>query len=223
MLTTIGTAIIDFLFPPHCPLCDAYVENQGDWCDECLRATVKPFFVPQAGKNYGRLDGAWAMGVYQGALRDLIFAVKFRGQTDQAKFLHRVTLAADDKLVLPHIDTAAPVPLHESRLKERGFNQAELIFAPWLKQRGLKSLPLLTRVKATRRQYTLKAAERYANISDAFAVTPGYAESVRGQSILLLDDILTTGSTLKECAEVLKNGGAKFVYALVLSGNNKEN
>ena len=215
-------ALLDFLFPPHCPLCGVYVEHQGDWCEECLAKTAQPFFVPLTQKKYGALNGAWAMGRYEGALRDLILAVKYRAQPSAARFLHTVTSAADKKLTLPPIDMATAVPLHETRLQERGFNQVQLIFMPWLEMRHIPLLPLLIRVKDTRRQFMLKSAERFVNISNAFVINAATVDEdeVRGKSILLLDDILTTGSTLTECAKVLKAAGASYVYAVTLTGDD---
>ena len=213
-------ALLDFFFPPRCPSCRAYVENRGEWCDACLSQTVNPRFVALTAENYGELDGAWAMGKYQGALKKLIAALKYRLLTEETAFIHSFTLAADENLVLPPLDMAVAVPLHRERQRERGFNQVEMIFSAWLQKRNLPLEKILVRQRATRRQFLLKPQERRENMIDAFAVAPNMERKIEGSNILLLDDIMTTGSTLRECAKTLKKAKAKSVYALVLASDN---
>lgn len=195
------------------------MENNGDWCEKCLPPLPPLHFVALNEAQYGQLDGAWALGQYHGVLRDLITAVKLRGLTEQAAFIHTFVLRADEKLTLPKFDFAVPVPLHNDRQAERGFNQVNLFFEPWLKKRGVVLKEALRRTKVTRRQFTLNTAERRINVAEAFAVPPEMRGCLRGKNILLLDDILTTGSTLSECAKILKRSGAVLVYALVLASD----
>jgi ComF family protein len=115
------------------------------------------------------------------------------------------------------MDAAAPVPLHPSKLRKRGFNQAYLPIRPWERTRPLGvrvDRDLLRRVRKTRSQAGLSAREREENLRGAFRLRPG--AEVMGKRILLVDDVLTTGATAGACAEVLRYAGAAAVDVLTL-------
>ncbi len=105
-----------------------------------------------------------------------------------------------------------------ARQKARGFNQTEEIFASWLRAHDIALLPLLVRTRETAPLYEHTRAERQRELRGAFAVTEGM--DVSGQDILLLDDIMTTGATLTECARTLKRAGARNVYAVALTSEH---
>jgi ComF family protein len=105
-------------------------------------------------------------------------------------------------------DVAVPVPLHRSRQRSRGFNQA----ADLARHVGLPVMAALRRVRATPSQTDLPAARRHANVRDAFAMVRG--QNVRGLRIVVVDDVCTTGATLEACARVLRDAGAAGVSAL---------
>ena len=176
---------------------------------------------------------ARAAGEYDGSLREIIHAFKYQGHRSLAGPLARgMRSAAPD--VTAGIDLVVPVPLHPLKYWQRGFNQAEEL------ARGLpgRRLAALRRRRATRPQAGLAAAERAANVRHAFApswrlhavtwlcaprsrVVPRVVArtvrnrwSVEGRTVLLVDDVLTTGATLEECARVLKACGAREVRAL---------
>ena len=107
------------------------------------------------------------------------------------------------------------MPISKERLKERGFNQVELIFKDWLAVRDIEALEVLIRKRDTKPQFNLSPKERKANIEGAFEVV----KDVRDRDILLLDDIFTTGATVYECAKTLKEHGAKDIFVLTLSSN----
>jgi len=114
------------------------------------------------------------------------------------------------------LDLIIPVPLHRSKLVERGFNQAELLSK--ILAAGLNkeiSCNNLYRVKKTSSQFKLKKTERFKNVEHGFACR--YPDALYGKSILLVDDIFTTGATLNECAFSLKEAGAKTVTALTMA------
>lgn len=139
------------------------------------------------------------------------------------KYGRDVTLAATLGHILassvlapgPH-DLVVPVPLHKTRLRQRGFNQAAVL-GKWLA--GRRGVPLdpfvLLRTRATPTQVGLSEKERSANVAGAFAVRN--RDAVRNRSILLVDDVYTTGATVAECAKVLRRAGARRVDVLVLA------
>ena len=215
-------ALADFLFPPRCPHCHAYVEQRGTWCEACLGQVLHPQLLTLYGEAAKVLGDAWAFGEYQGTLRNLILQLKYQKKMHvlpQIRAFVRAGLPSMPQDVLES-DIAVPVPLHASKRKSRGFNQVELIFKEELAACGIPSAELLKRTRATKPQYGLKAAARRENIKDAFAWNPSESLAcVRGKRVLLLDDILTTGATLADCASVLRKAGARNVVALVLASD----
>ena len=113
-----------------------------------------------------------------------------------------------------------PVPLHESHERTRGYNQAELLAGALGREIGRPVLPLLRRVRATKSQVKLDRLRRADNVRSAFALqplSPEGLERLKGKSFLIIDDVCTTGSTLRECADVLRRAGAGPTKALVLA------
>lgn len=221
-------ALLDFIFPPHCPICGAYVETQGGFCPECLAGAldVRPLALPPDSP----LAGAWALGHYRGGLAALIKRLKYKGQRSALPYFRTFLEACENKLPQGLHGILAPgsgwllvpVPLHKDKEKQRGFNQAELIFHDWLAARGLSTQPLLRRCRPTRPMYELSAGERRQNLKGAFVLADEEAKQAAGKSgILLLDDIITTGSTLSECARVLRKAGAARVEALVVASDKE--
>ena len=209
---------MDFLYPPRCPKCNAYAKERGAWCPACLRETVCVQRLPLSAGLAGIMDAAWAMGRYRGALRDLIRGLKYRGRKGTLPYI-RTFLQACGELgkVLPSSLLAVPVPLHSRKEKQRGFNQAEMIFRPWLEEQGIPMGRMLCRIRQTEAQYGLSPKERRENLKGAFA--PAESAEIRGKDILLTDDIMTTGATFRACAEVLKEAGARRIYGLVLASD----
>ena len=115
------------------------------------------------------------------------------------------------------IDFAVPVPLHVDKERQRGFNQAEEIFRPWLAVHGVPLRRVLQRKYATKPMYGLKGRERAENLRDAFSLTGGAC--IQEKNILLIDDIFTTGATARACRRVLETAGAGRVALLVLASN----
>jgi ComF family protein len=123
-----------------------------------------------------------------------------------------LTTALDDERIRDlRFDVIIPVPLHPARQRERGFNQASLLAELLGKQMSVEYQPLLERVRYTTTQTALDRAERIENLHNAFRLRKN--ADVRRLRVLLIDDVLTTGSTLSECARILKRAGALSVHA----------
>jgi ComF family protein len=164
---------------------------------------------------------AVSFGEYPGGLRRLVHLMKYGSVLPVAAILGGMLASAitellpgcDDKLPL-----IVPVPLHKSKLSERGFNQAELIA-----RAAVKRLPqpvevvagVLVRRRATISQVGLSREHRIANIRDAFRVRD--RSRVAGRVVIVVDDVMTTGTTLSECARVLKQAGAEQVWAATVA------
>ncbi|OEU79721.1 MAG: hypothetical protein BA872_05565 [Desulfobacterales bacterium C00003060] len=192
---------------PFCTKCGfPFVSREGEnhTCSECLLE-----------KRYFRM--ARSFGVYQGALMEAIHHLKYKKKTSLCRPLSGLARETFFQFWdMSTIDLLVPVPLHVKRLRERGFNQAHLLIRRWAKQEGI-TLDCLTlsRNRHTKPQTTLSRAERRKNIKGAFSLR--HSEKIKGQKILLVDDVYTTGATVNECARVLKKGGAEFVDILTLA------
>jgi ComF family protein len=162
--------------------------------------------------------------VYAGALREILHAFKYQNRRSLAHHL-AVLMREVGTDILRGADCAVPVPLHASRLRERGFNQS----ADLAQHLGLPVVTALRRTRATPPQTGLPAARRRPNVADAFAPAHGLVSLLRpwqsgmldrwvvGRTVVLVDDVTTTGATLEACARILVQSGAAEVRALTVA------
>jgi ComF family protein len=159
-----------------------------------------------------------AAALFTPPLRAAIHAFKYQNQPELAPLLARYLVAiyaqAPWQTLAQPITAVVPVPLHEQRLRERGYNQSELLAEHFCRAVGLPLQPnWLARIRETRQQVGLAPNERRTNVQGAFRAT----EAVAGQRLLLVDDVNTTGSTLRACAATALAAGASAVFALTLA------
>lgn len=154
------------------------------------------------------IDRTRAIGGYDGALRAILHALKYEGRRSLARPLGAMMRHRGAE-VLADAACVVPVPLHSSRRRHRGFNQA----ADLARGLGLPVVHALRRIRATPTQTGLPAAQRHRNMRDAFVITRA-GRALRGSVVVLVDDVSTTGATLEACARVLKAAGAVQVRAL---------
>jgi ComF family protein len=164
-------------------------------------------------------DRAVSYGEYDGAVRGLIHLLKYDSVMPAGRVLGQLLTEAIRHLNLAD-DCAAllvPVPLHSSKRRERGFNQSELVARSALKQMasGTELAPVLKRHRATHSQVGLTREERIANMRDAFRVVD--PARLKGRTVIVVDDVMTTGTTVSECARVLRKAGAERVFAATVA------
>lgn len=216
-----------FPLPQYCPLCGKkqeklqicqecqhrllYRRSQYGQCQRCgtfgYRAKACPncrqwpqYFV----SNYS----AWP---YQNEYREVIIAFKFSNQPWLAKCLAKEML-----YFLPaDYDVLVPIPLHWSRLRERGYNQSLLLAQELSKLSGLPCREYLVRTKVTKHQAELSRQERKKNLQQAFAVKN--KENVQKKKVILIDDIFTTGATVLSCGQVLYQAGVKKISSITIA------
>lgn len=172
------------------------------------------------------MDGLWSLGIYQDSLRQAIQQLKYKGVRQLADVLVDVMVEYWVKYQPFILDllkkdrgtgwVVVPVPLYWWRENTRGFNQASLLGQSLSKKLGLDYCKGLKRIRYTKSQTKLKGRERHQNIRGAFALSP-YIPISQYPNILLIDDVWTTGSTLRECCYMLKRNGAKKVWAITLA------
>ncbi len=155
-------------------------------------------------------------GPYQGILRSALHALKYGGEQRIARPLGEA-VAARWMRAGAGGDAIVAVPVHESRRRVRGYDQAELVAASAALALRLPLLPVLERRRATIAQFELDRRHRATNVHDAFAVRAEHARTVRGRWVVLVDDVVTTGATLAACARTLRAAGALAVSAVTVA------
>jgi ComF family protein len=185
--------------------------GDGPLCGMCRRAEP-------------RFRRAVAFGAYEGALRDVIHLFKYQGARPAGKLLGRLLHQATAEMALPDSLIVIPVPLWTGKRQTRGFNQAEAIARAFLDFQSARSIQLdtaiLVRTRDTVSQTGLTRHQRRANVRGAFKVLR--PERVKGRSILIVDDVMTTGTTAGECARVLRRAGAEEVFVATVARATKE-
>jgi ComF family protein len=228
--------LADLLFPARCLGCGTEVDMQGRLCGPCWGDVTfidgpvcaccgSPFEVDLGPETLcagcladpPQFDAARAMCRYDDGSRRFILGLKHGDRVDAARPL-ALWLTRAAAPFLDDVDVIAPVPLHRWRLLRRRFNQAaELARALRLETGRPVAADLLHRVRATQSQGGLNRSGRARNVKGAFRVNPRHVQDIRGCTVLLVDDVLTTGATVNACAKALKQAGAAAVHVVTLA------
>jgi ComF family protein len=193
--------------PPTCAACDASLPGATAFCAPCAATLVRA----------ENLDPARVAAFeYGGAIAEALRRFKFDGRPDLSRALLAGLSAELPRIRTRGIDVVVPVPLHPSRLVERGYNQAALLAGPLSRLVGAPFRPrALGRRISTRRQTELGRAPRAANVAGAFVVLD--PASIQGRQVLLVDDVETTGATLAACSAALRDAGAGSTQSVVIA------
>lgn len=228
-------AILAVVWAPRCAACNDLLEHPTDgvvcktcWhrvrcieapvCDRCgvgiAAADGTGRVCGECRKTGGPLTARRAAGVHAGTLRDIIHAFKYEGRRSLARPLAQLIRSVAGEW-LRSADIAVPVPLHAFRRWRRGFNQADDLAA----HLGIPVLPALRRKRHTSRQVALSRAGRLGALGNAFALAGrnrgrSTAAAVRRRSVVIVDDVITTGATVEACAALLRSAGARNVRAV---------
>lgn len=233
-LRGLGSALSDFVYPPHCSLCKVPLKAHervvcaGCWskvqviagprCATCGCPLDEPApTCTNCESETLNFDRARILSPFDETIQSLIHQLKYRGKRSIG---HRLGAMLGELIMSDGdsdgVDVIVPVPLHPSREKERGYNQSALVARAIGDRLGVEvNTALLVRTRRTRTQTKLSAEKRVKNVAGAFAVK--YPEPVRGKAILLVDDVLTTGATVNACAQALSEAGAKRVWLAALA------
>lgn len=234
--------LLGFLFPPTCSLCKGEVLGYASLCAKCWTSLQfitqpqcaccgYPFEAPPSFSGVeveNLLCGiclakpkpyqiARAALAYDDRSRLLLLPFKHMDQTELVPLFTRwLLVAAPD--IWQGVDIITPVPLHYRRLLKRKYNQAALLAIELGKEKSILTIPdLMLRKKATLSQGHLTHRQRHLNVAGAFMVHSDYLPMIQAKTILLIDDVLTTGATVEACAEVLMTAGASEVRVLTLA------
>lgn len=229
-------ALLDMLLPPRCLSCTAVTDNPGGLCGSCW--AQMPFVEPPWCQRYGSpfthdigpdglspraiadppvFDRARAVALYSGPARDLVLKLKFSRRRDLVDPMGMWMARAGREFLDPE-SLVVPVPLHRLRLWQRRFNQAADLGRSVASSSGASFVPdLLRRTRRTQQQVGLDAAARKRNVRGAFEVRPDREALVNGRKVVLVDDVMTTGSTVAACTRVLRSAGAQGVDVLTFA------
>jgi len=194
-----------FISSPLCPCCGRLFQNGagGDhFCGPCL--TQKRHF-----------RAARALLLYEDPIKPLIQQLKYHKKTFCLPSLAALMASSPNAFANEDVELILPVPLHKKKLRQRGFNQAQLLAESFFPRDLRLKADILFRIKETTAQTGLSGDERRRNMGNAFAVPA--PEAVRGKRILLIDDVFTTGTTVNECAKTLLKAGASDILVLTLA------
>lgn len=225
--------LLDLVFPKTCLSCGregkyicenclAKVRILKPACPYCEKDSIDGFTHTKCRKKYG-LDGLTSIWKYEGVIKKAILALKFKYATEVGVELSRRFVFALQsqytKYYIPHTGTLAPIPIHWQRENVRGFNQSEEIGRIVAKEMSWKFVPdLLIKNKSTTSQVELSVEDRKQNLHGVFSLNPIHKSLfINLESIVIFDDVFTTGSTLHEAAKVAKHAGAKKVWGLTIA------
>jgi ComF family protein len=238
IISRTGHSFLDLLFPPRCHICDRgmAVQRQSCICADCFSQLdfiksplciscgcqfeiftgAKDHYCGDCLQDMPSFDTARSLLKYRSPLPGLLHRLKYRADSSvigaiEAILTHNPKIWEQGKCEL-----IIPVPLHAERLRQRGFNQSQLLAR--LAFSGFQekiAINLLVRAKNTTSQTGLSGLERRRNLKDAFFVTS--TGMVEGRSVWLVDDVFTTGTTVSECSKILKKNGASEVHVWTLA------
>lgn len=234
-ITLIAKNFVNLLYPLHCAACESAIDpmSKKNLCSACetkIRRNPKPY-CPTCGRSINSadeiceecrrtnlaFDKAWSACLYEGTLKELIHSFKYKGKISLSSLLcDKITgFIKDNKDIIDNVDFVTFVPLHSDWLNGREYNQSGILASAISREFGIPLIKPLEKTVRTKRQNELSREERLVNLSGAFKVKT--CDSLKDRKVLLVDDVMTTGATLSECASTLKGSGTKEVRCLTLA------
>lgn len=240
MLRQFVNGLVDIIYPKTCLACKTKLNltsvdnlicancwsavklNLPPFCHSCGRQLKKPNLAKNICQDCLKkklyFDRAFSPCRYEGVAKELIHQFKYKGKDYLGPVLGRILIEFIKEYNLPigYLDFIIPIPLHNARLREREFNQAEILSRNIAKEFNKEVLTgILIRRRNTKTQTDLEVNQRFANVKGSFAVNN--SRKIKGKNLLLIDDVLTTGATSSEAAFALKQAGANIVFVLTLT------
>lgn len=241
MLRNLLKGLVDIVYPKTCVVCKSGIRNKDSVdeviCLDCwskIRKNTPPFchscgrqlqknnitkhICPGCVRKQLHFDRAYSPCIYEGTIKELIHEFKYKGKDYLGRTLSRLMIEFIREYNLPveYLDFIVPVPLHKNRLREREFNQSQVL-SQHIGQEFGKDIRdnILMRHRPTQTQTELDTEKRLSNVKDSFTVIN--KNTLCGKNILLIDDVMTTAATSSEAAKALKNAGAKIIFVLTLA------
>lgn len=215
---TFARKLITLFFPERCPYCGKLVEPGEVACKNCMEEIRSKHLPIESGAKGFRCVSSF---VYDGKVRRLILRIKYR---DRTQFVDQVAAILADDITAYYgsdaFDLITCVPMYKKDLRNREYNQSELLAKALAKRLTLPYLDTLLKVKRTKKQHSLTYNERKTNLKGAFRLIN--KESVKGKNILLIDDIITSGYTLGECCKTLNRAKPGVVCCATIASAHQK-
>lgn len=212
--------ILSIFFPAQCPFCKDIISGDEVVCQSCEKKINRKLIKTTLTTREGQKFECVAPFAYVEPIRGAIHDYKFKGAKNFAvPFGKYVADVLAESLDVTRVDLITSVPLHRARKRERGFNQAEIFAKEVSRLMSIRYAETLKKVKRNKTQHELSQQERVENVKDVYAIID--SEEVKGKTIVICDDILTTGNTMAECANVILKSGARTVIGATIA--NVEN
>ena len=234
-------SILDVLYPPRCPICDGVrLSSEPVCCPACLKKIPfisEPYcmccgrplskkeqeFCFDCSRRKRSYSGGISLAVYEGLWKDSVVRFKFHKREEYASwYAEQAVKLFEDRLRVLNADTIAAVPMHERKVRKRGYNQAESFAYELSVRTGIPLVKgVLLRTRFTMPQKELNDIARLQNLTMAFAVDEeklaAYKKDHAFKRVILVDDIYTTGSTMEACARLLRKAGAAYVTPVTVA------
>lgn len=211
--------LISCIFPKRCAICDEVINYNDEVCNCCVAefpANSSVRCIPYAESD--EVYRCFSPFIYRGKLREVLLRFKFHNHTKCVNFFSReIAKKLCSSCDVSTVDYICFVPMTEKSTLERGYNQSEILAKSLGKCMGIPVKDVLSKVRETPVQHSLSAKARERNLFSSFSLREG--TEVKNKNFILCDDIITTGSTLKECLRVLKNGGADNVICCTIAAS----
>jgi ComF family protein len=225
LIKNIVISFRDFIFPPVCFLCNQRLrEDEERICNNCWSSfshaeQSSPAFIELTSRfQHGEVVGGFTTCYIfekEGKFQEAIHLLKYRNiKSVGVRLGNEIGRKIVNDTTIKDIDIIAPIPLHKLKQRERGYNQSEFLCKGVSEVTKIEFTPnLIVRGKYTESQTKLNLEERKLNVAEAFSLNPKYHDAIAGKTIFLIDDVITTGSTIEAAARVLKQNGASRIYA----------
>lgn len=220
--------VLDIIFPNRCPFCSKIIEWNKLGCKDCLESIeyIESDYCHKCGQDECECerrklyyDGCESVAYYFGTAKKGIYNLKDKHSINMLElYFTRILKRLTDNNILEKIDMIIPVPMTKSDIVKRGFNQADeiaLIISKKLSKKHISNVLLKPKNRLV--QHGLSFKERQENVKGLFLINNKKKSKIIGKTILLCDDVLTTGNTLSECAKILKENGVSRVYCITLT------
>lgn len=218
MMTNLLSSLRALLFPERCPFCGKLVEPDEIACKDCYEE-LRLKHSPITGGAVGfRCVSSFSYG---GKVRRALLRIKYHDRVQYiAQFAAILADDITDTFGKDSFDIITAVPMHKKDVKERGYNQSEMLAKELSKLLGVPYADTVVKIKRTKKQHNLKFTERKTNLSGAFKLID--KEIVSGKRVLLIDDIITSGNTLGKCCKVISRAKpTKICCATIATAQNK--
>ncbi|MDP4119629.1 MAG: ComF family protein [Bacillota bacterium] len=218
MVTKLFKKTVDLIYPPICPFCESVIKSGQMWCEDCYEKFPENGYFTEFSKDYVCVSPF----IYKEPFREAVLRFKFNELPQLADSLSEPVYRSINEFYENfEFDFVTCVPLSKKRFKKRGYNQAKLIAKNVAVKMNVPYADLLIKIKENAEQHNLPEEKRASNVEGVYQTINN--EKISEKTILLIDDVLTTGSTLAECCKMLEIRGAAKVFCATITVVHNEN